>query len=446
MSTASVLQVRIWLAVLCICSSGLYAQQGLWFAYQYPFSQAFSVGSLGQSYASSPSSSYSSSYNTYIPSTYPPYPINAATTGAPVQPTPAPAPPSPVTTARPITPAPATAPPPTPATPAPTPGPTQPPTTTTTTASAPARCGIPNGDANFFINQQRSRDEEDVEIRRVFFKNGQPSRFVTVPKIVGGQVVPGGTGTECWQVGFWSPNNAIVCGGSIVGSRTIVTAAHCIDDTLKITFNVTVGLISTSWNNQPTLDTLFPSRVPNCFRSYGVQQIIRHPQYVPPSLVNDIAIVILNEAIDFTAEGACACKICLKRTPPTMGARCMTSGWGAEEQYATGMAAPPNVNPVHALKYASQVVLSLTDSKCSSLQASDTVICAGGVVGQDSCQGDSGGPFFCPDAATNRQYLGGVVSFGFGCGDGAGGGYTDVSRYINFIQSNAFPGDDLVII
>ena len=47
----------------------------------------------------------------------------------------------------------------------------------------------------------------------------------------------------------------------------------------------------------------------------------------------------------------------------------------------------------------------------------DTMLCAGGVRGQDACQGDSGGPLMGADPDTDRVYLAGVVSFGkSGCG------------------------------
>ena len=55
----------------------------------------------------------------------------------------------------------------------------------------------------------------------------------------------------------------------------------------------------------------------------------------------------------------------------------------------------------------------------------------------DSCQGDSGGPLVCKvqdDLYDRPQYvLGGVTSWGFGCGRGKPGVYTDVPEYFDWI-------------
>merc|ERR1712037_803840 len=47
-------------------------------------------------------------------------------------------------------------------------------------------------------------------------------------------------------------------------------------------------------------------------------------------------------------------------------------------------------------------------------QIAKSMICAG-EYGKDSCQGDSGGPMVCYNA-DGSGYLGGIVSWGIGCG------------------------------
>lgn len=61
------------------------------------------------------------------------------------------------------------------------------------------------------------------------------------------------------------------------------------------------------------------------------------------------------------------------------------------------------------------------------------MVCAGYMRGgKDSCQGDSGGPL----VYEGKQL--GIVSWGQGCAEpGFLGVYTDVTRYISWIKSNA---------
>ncbi|KAG8198975.1 hypothetical protein JTE90_001775 [Oedothorax gibbosus] len=64
-------------------------------------------------------------------------------------------------------------------------------------------------------------------------------------------------------------------------------------------------------------------------------------------------------------------------------------------------------------------------------------VCAGFLEeeGRDSCGGDSGGPLMYQDGS--QWYAVGVVSFGYSCARrGLPGGYTRVSEYVDWINSN----------
>merc|ERR1712037_399468 len=69
-------------------------------------------------------------------------------------------------------------------------------------------------------------------------------------------------------------------------------------------------------------------------------------------------------------------------------------------------------------------------------------ICAG-EYGKDSCQGDSGGPMVCYNA-DGSGYLGGIVSWGIGCGGLYHPGvYTEVSYFVDWVEAHtpAMPTD-----
>merc|ERR1739842_31955 len=65
----------------------------------------------------------------------------------------------------------------------------------------------------------------------------------------------------------------------------------------------------------------------------------------------------------------------------------------------------------------------------------ESMLCAG-EHGKDSCQGDSGGPMLCYNE-DGSGYLGGVVSWGIGCGGYFHPGvYTEVSYIVDWIAAN----------
>lgn len=69
----------------------------------------------------------------------------------------------------------------------------------------------------------------------------------------------------------------------------------------------------------------------------------------------------------------------------------------------------------------------------------DNMLCAGDTRHlDDACKGDSGGPLVC--MKDDRMHLIGIISWGIGCGHkGIPGVYTNVNRYLNWIQNNMKP-------
>lgn len=51
------------------------------------------------------------------------------------------------------------------------------------------------------------------------------------PKVIGGQFPP--LGAVPWQVGLLSSDDRHHCGGALISSRLVLSAAHCISDDLK---------------------------------------------------------------------------------------------------------------------------------------------------------------------------------------------------------------------
>ncbi|OQV25524.1 hypothetical protein BV898_00464 [Hypsibius exemplaris] len=319
------------------------------------------------------------------------------------------------------------------------------------------QCGVPNGDPSIFSSLEgpggMKKIKEHVK-RKMVFKSkdrNHTAGFMVDETIVGGFEAPNGSGSLCWQVHTIrsAGDYDIFCGGTIVGSRTIITAAHCLIDTTVAEFNssanptrVQIGAITVNYNSF----NVYTSTVKGCAQSLPVALSIPHPDFNPNTLDNDIAILILAQDIDFRGKAACACTACLSRTPPPVGEVCLTSGFGNEADLEFGNVTAPRPNV--PLKYVQQPILPPWYNICSTSEIEDGAItdidlflCAGGVVGQDSCQGDSGGPLFCYDRNTKSQYLAGVVSSGVGCAVGIGGLYTNVAKYVDWIFNIAPLGD-----
>ncbi|XP_055335887.1 chymotrypsin-like protease CTRL-1 [Paramacrobiotus metropolitanus] len=234
---------------------------------------------------------------------------------------------------------------------------------------------------------------------------------------------------------------------------TIITAAHCLVRTTVSQFNqsnyniiVAIGVISRNIGNSSL--PRYPDFVSGCAQALTVQWAIPHPNFTLGAVVNDIAVLVLAQPIDFRSHAACACRLCLNDgTSPQPGDTCVTSGFGrtAEPIPGTVSAAPA----VISLSYVAQTVMDPANGRCVSARDpttgavtnTSTTICAGGVVGQDACDGDSGGPLFCLDQSTNTQYLAGIVSGGVGCALGVGSLYTKVQAYLPWIFDTAPLGD-----
>ncbi|XP_026543072.1 cationic trypsin-3-like [Notechis scutatus] len=204
-----------------------------------------------------------------------------------------------------------------------------------------------------------------------------------------------------YQVSLFSGRH--FCGGSIINSQWIVSAAHC----YKSRIQVRLGEHSLTKNDgsEQYIDSV---------------KVIRHPKYNSRTLDNDIMLIKLSKAATLNSRVSA---VRLPSSCPSSGAQCLVSGWG--NTLSSGTRYPD------LLQCLSIPVLS--QSQCNKAypgQITNNMFCAGYVEGgKDSCQGDSGGPVVC------NGVLQGVVSWGEGCAQrGKPGVYTKVCNYISWIQ------------
>merc|ERR1719507_3010967 len=161
----------------------------------------------------------------------------------------------------------------------------------------------------------------------------------------------------------------------------------------------------------------------------SVSKIQVHEDYNPYK--NDIAIWVLGEPLVMDERVQA---VPLPTKLQESSGSCNVSGWGT---LTSGGHTPDKLMGVS--------VPVVTDAICRieyPFQIADSMICAG-EHGKDSCQGDSGGPMVCYNA-DGSGYLGGIVSWGIGCGGLYHPGvYTEVSYFVDWVEAHtpALPTD-----
>lgn len=213
-----------------------------------------------------------------------------------------------------------------------------------------------------------------------------------------------------------------LCGGSLINSKYVLSAAHCMDPD-----PVTIILGTTDFRNYTI--------------SSKVSKTLAHPNFKLVSesefeLLYDIALIKMEDSVKFSQK---IYPICLpfqieNYEPPNRNTKFLVSGWGITKHIFENYI----LTAVEIKFYDFELCKKIFSMNYDFLNSK--VFCAGGELGVDTCLGDSGSPVM--RKVGNIWVIDGIVASGLDnfCGTLNPAVYTNVSKYENWIVEHIFYG------
>ncbi|MHB1185727.1 MAG: serine protease [Desulfobulbia bacterium] len=236
-----------------------------------------------------------------------------------------------------------------------------------------------------------------------------------IDKIVDGK--PAEPGQFPWQVALLTSaikdnERALLCGGTLITPRWIVTAAHCVDSR-KTPDQLQVLIGETSLRKSTAKRT-------------DIKKIVVHPNWDSSTRDNDIALLLLQSPVNGTEIRPIPIISPNEERTFSPETKFIVSGWGA-----TSESGPISFDLLWAeVGFIATSICNETTAYNGKL--TDNMLCAGAMKGErDSCLYDSGGPLVLQ---STPDKLVGIVIGGDGCArPNKPGIYTRVAKFATWI-------------
>jgi TPR repeat protein len=281
---------------------------------------------------------------------------------------------------------------------------------------------------------RRVHDEETAEMTRQLDEAGctttdvefRGTRYIdtlcmTVTAVINAFTVKAGTAP--WQALIWRPKqlgrftlseaDRVLCGGAVIRTGWVLTAAHClVDADKKLGFNVPIN----SGQHRIRLGVYNPL-APEGYL-YRIRRVFRHPRFNPGNFAFDIALIQYDPAGEKLGEvvhPVARIRVDQQALPErTIVARmpAYTFGWGRTA--LEGASKPPSVLRGARLELRDMENCTRVTGFRDDMRGA--VLCAAGARGEQACFGDSGGPLISYAEADDVPTVIGVVSAGVKCG------------------------------
>ncbi|XP_062135970.1 melanization protease 1-like [Drosophila sulfurigaster albostrigata] len=217
-----------------------------------------------------------------------------------------------------------------------------------------------------------------------------------------------------------------ICGGALIDTKFILTAAHCVDGFDK---NINEMSVLLGAHNKTEI---------NNTTRFNVKNITIHPNYTNVTrTLNDIAILEMEGSADFSTF-----KIrpaCLPTSSREDIKEFRSAGFGRTKEGKESselLQTTLTTRDIKKCQFTTYTNLNETLNFCTGPK--------NGKTGGDVCRGDSGGPIFTfdPNHSNCLFAVMGVISKGNSCGaNGSSTLHTRVSYYREWIEQIVWPND-----